>query len=75
MKNKHIEWTQDRIEWVSKMVKVLPHSQIPKLFTQTFGIPVADTAIKGMCARYGIRTGRSGQFKKATNLGTKAPKA
>lgn len=74
MKNKQIEWTQERIEWVSKMVKVLPHSQIPKLFQEAFGVPVADTAIKGACARYGIRTGRSGQFKKGNkswNEGTK----
>jgi hypothetical protein len=74
MKNKQIEWTQERRDWLRHMAKVRPLSQLPERFTQTFGLPITESAIKGACARYGISTGRTGQFKKGNkswNEGTK----
>lgn len=63
MKQPNHSYTTEQIAWM-KVRPNLTRKELAHAFNATWGTNLSDDAIKGACLRFGIKTGRSGRFKK-----------
>lgn len=59
-----IEYTDKMILWIDRNCKRYEIGELSWRFNMTFGVYVTDKALHSAMKRYGIQTGRTGQFQK-----------
>lgn len=57
-----IRWTPEEIEFIRLCVRKNPVKDVPDLYLKTYGRRISHDQVKGVMARYGIKTGRTGRF-------------